>query len=614
MCGIAGIVDFSARDVDRIKVHAMTSCLAHRGPDDESYHFERHVGLGHRRLSIIDIEGGKQPMAGEDGSMIVYNGEVYNFAELRKELEDTGHRFKTRSDTEVILRAYEQWGVDCLERLNGMFAFAIWDPKRRRLFIARDRIGIKPLVYAFEGQGMLFCSEVKALAACLDTKPKLDSFGLVGYFLLQYVPGENTILEGIKRLEPGEAALFSPDGFKKWKWWKLPDSSSPVKGGRETELLDLLDDSVRLRLISDVPLGAFLSGGIDSSIIVGLMNRHAESGLKTYQVAFEDPPGYDETPWAELASRRFGTEHSRTVMEPAELSELLPRIADRMGEPVADPALIPTYIISELSRREVAVVLTGEGGDELFAGYLRYRLARYARAWRIIPRWLRRVGWGSAGAFRQADRWRKAIEALNSSPGVWGHLAWVRVLDPLELGALFPDYDVPELLEKVVGHFEPYFIGVNDKGALRATLNCDLNTWLPCDLLAKVDLMSMAHGLEARVPYLDHRIVEFAVGLDEKLLMSSKEGKLILKNAARSLVPAEILRRGKKGFTVPLDHWFQSTLRGFLCEAVELAVKHLPLDKHVAVKWVDQELAGERDFGLRLFALCLLGFWLEGFN
>ena len=613
MCGITGIVDFDGTHDFEHKVRAITRHLAHRGPDGEGYYFDRHIGLGHRRLSIIDIEGGRQPMCNEDKSLwIVYNGEVYNFPELKRELEQKGHYFSTRSDTEVILNAYEQWGVDCLNRFNGMFAFALWDSNRNELFLARDRIGVKPLVYTFEDNCLIFSSEVKALTAGLENKPEINSFGMFCYFMLQYVPGEDTILEGIRRLLPGEAAIYSREGLKKWRWWKLPESPPCQDNNAESRLMELLDDSVRMRLISDVPLGAFLSGGIDSSLVVGLMSRHAEGRVKTYQVAFDEPPGYDETPYAELASRRYETAHTRSVMNPSDLAELLPKIAARMGEPVADPALIPTYAISGLARREVAVALSGEGGDELFAGYLRYRLALYAKWWNIIPKFIRDAGRKFAGSLKNADRWVKAIDALNLSPGASGHFAWVRVLQSVELSGLFPDMDFKDHLEKLIGIFEPYFSDVDERGTLRATLDCDLNTWLPCDLLVKVDLMSMAHGLETRVPYLDYRLVEWAASLPAEKLLNRNEGKLILKRAAGSLVPEEIIKRGKWGFTLPLDYWFRGPLRDFLIEAVKLAGKFLPIDGKIAENWVDLELSGKRNFGLRLFAMCLLGYWLEG--
>jgi len=615
MCGIAGIVDFESHGVITERVRAVTGRLAHRGPDEEGYHFDACVGLGHRRLSIIDVEGGKQPMSNEDGTLwLVYNGEIYNYVRLREELKGMGYAFRTRSDTEVLLKAYECWGAECLERLNGMFAFAIWNSVKKCLFMARDRLGIKPLVYHYSGKRIVFASELRSLLAGMDNRPPVSDFGLVSYLLLQYVPGERTILEGVNRLMPGEAAYFSKDGFKKWKWWTPGEKSRHSDSNPEEVLLEYLSDSVRMRMVSDVPIGAFLSGGIDSSLIVGTIRGQCGGELKTYQVAFEEPEGYDESRWAQLVSGRFDTAHRRFAMNPGELERMLPKIAANMGEPLADPALIPTYIISSVAKNEVSVALTGEGGDELFAGYLRYRLVRYAKAWKYLPGWLVKLGGKIADGFPDADRWRKAIDALNASPGALSHLALVRVMDLPELQALCPDIDVPGIFEEIVSIYEPYYENLEDKGTLRCAIECDLNTWLPCDLLTKVDLMSMAHGLEARVPYLDHRIVEWASGLETSQLINCGEGKLVLKKAARNVLPKEILERRKQGFDVPLDHWFRGPLRSFLADATDLAVRRLNLPENIMEKWVEAELSGARNYGLRLFGLFLLGFWTEGLN
>lgn len=615
MCGIAGIVDFNYRDIDRAKVRAMTQALAHRGPDAEGYHFGANVCLGHRRLSVIDVEGGVQPMSVDGGdTWIIYNGEVYNFRDIARELETLGHKYATRSDTEVILLAYKQWGTDCLAKFNGMFAFALWDAPKRTLFMARDRLGIKPLLYTFRSGCLTFASELRALLKGLGRKPELSPFGLISYFLLQYVPGENTIDKEVKRLEPGEAAIFSPNGFKKWKWWTLPERGRPAVDNTAEELIGLLEDSTRLRLISDVPLGAFLSGGIDSSAVAGLMSRHAAGRVKTYQVAFENPPGYDETAFAELASRKFSTLHNRCVFDPDSLVNILPKMACGLGEPVADPALIPTYAISEYARKEVTVALTGEGADELFAGYLRYRIAQFAKYWKIIPKPFRSLGWKCAAAFSDSDRWRKAVEALDLSPGAASHLAWVRLIDPAELQRLIPDYSVSVLTDEVIAYFEPFFENVDHRNILRATLDCDLQTWLPNDLLVKVDLMSMAHGLEARVPFLDHRLVEWAAGLPDGQLQNRREGKLILKKAAASFMPEEIINRAKRGFTLPLDDWFRGPLKSFLTDSMDIVFKNLPVDKGTVKSWVELELSGRKNYSLRLFALIMLGYWLDGFN
>ncbi len=615
MCGISGIVDYGCLEVDKEKVQAITKSLAHRGPDDEGYYYGKHVGLGHRRLSVIDIAAGKQPMCSINGkSWIVYNGEIYNYRELREELKKSGYEFKTSSDTEVLLKSYEKWGIYCLEKLNGMFAFAIWDSSIHQLFIARDRIGIKPLVYQFNGNRLIFASEIKSLILGMDKKPEIDHFGEVSYLLLQYIPGDRTIFKNVKRLLPGEAALFSKEGFKKWKWWSI-DNAITAKSENEDEMLRYyINESVRMRLNSDVPLGAFLSGGIDSSFIVGTMVNYCKEKTNTYQVSFEEPSGYDETFWAQIVSSKFKTNHKRKLIKPEKLEGMILKIAAGMGEPVADPAIIPTYILSSFARKEVSVVLTGEGGDELFAGYFRYRMAQYASAWRLIPGWVRKVNRKMAEGFPNADRWTKAIDALNAYPGPLAHFASVRVMDPAELSELTPGTNVPEIIEEIVAHFEPYYNNIEKKGDLRCSLECDLNTWLPCDLLTKVDLMSMAHGLEARVPFLDHRIVEWASGLNPSELMNCREGKLILKKSGRNIIPKKVLNRSKRGLDVPLDFWFRGPLRSFLSDAMNLTAEKMNLSKNIVEKWTADEISGRRNYGLRLFSLSLLGLWMDGLN
>jgi len=615
MCGIAGIVDFrDAAGVSEPAIRQMTSRLKHRGPDGEGFHIERFAGFGHRRLGVIDLEGGAQPMTNEDGSLwVIYNGEIYNFANLAADLRGMGHRFATRCDTEVILHAYEQWGASCLDRMNGMFAFALWDSRARRLFLARDRLGIKPLFVVKSPGRLVFASELQALLPALAESPSLDPFGLSSYFLAQYVPAPRTIFRGVEKLPPGHAALFDEGGFKQWRWWSQPgeDAVSPANGAPE-RLRELLDDSVRMRLVSDVPLGAFLSGGIDSCSVVGMMARHA-SAVSTFQVAFEDPPGYDETRYATLASEHFRTKHHRLVMKPSDLKELLPGIARGLGEPVADPALIPTYMVSKLAREHVTVVLTGEGADELFGGYLRYSLERLARPWNLAPGFVRRLTRKVFSRLPRAGRFTKAIDALNAPAGAARHLAWVEVLPVDDLAVMLPGISVRDFRRELMDVFATFFSSPQGSvNPLGCTLRCDLATWLPDDLLAKVDYMSMAHGLEARVPFLDYRMVEWALSLPDEARIRGLTRKAVLKDAAATFVPEAIRKRPKWGFTLPLNEWFRGPLRDFLRDSLASSSTRLPASPQVVREWVEEHESGKQNHSEKLFSLLMITLWLEG--
>lgn len=613
MCGIAGIVDFNDKpDILQDVLKEMTRRLAHRGPDGEGFYFGDNVAIGHRRLSVIDIEGGAQPMTNEDERYwLIYNGEIYNFKDLMEELKARGHHFKTRCDTEVILHAYEEWGEKCLDRFNGMFAFALWDEEEEKLFFARDRLGIKPFFFAHDGKRLVFSSEIQALLPALKSKPQLDEYGLTAYFMVQYVPSPDTIFKEIKKLSPATAGLFDRHGLKIWRWWKLPEGTIPDEGRASEELLSLLEDSVKLRLVSDVPLGAFLSGGIDSSSVVALMARNSCERVRTFQVTFQEYPSYDESYFGLTASKAFGTVHHILDMKASDMIELLPKIMTSMGEPVADPALVPTYMVSKLARQHVTVVLTGEGADELFGGYLRYSLERLSYLWSLVPSFAKNYFSQLLKKIPRSERALKALNAMNLPAGGKRHLGWLMTLPLEELAELLPTADVIANTEKLACIFSLYFKGENKTNPLKDTLRCDLSTWLPDDLLAKVDFMSMSHGLEARVPYLDYRLVEWVFKLPPKKLMQGLKRKAILKEAVRSFVPKEIVNRPKRGFTLPIKEWFSGALKNFLWDTLSGKDVNSIFEPTTLKEWLQAHCAGRRELSARLFSALLLILWLK---
>jgi asparagine synthase (glutamine-hydrolysing) len=616
MCGICGIS--GERPVHAERLRAMTAAMRHRGPDADGYFLEAAagLGLGHRRLKVIDLEGGVQPMADESGrSVIIFNGEIYNFRELRSALEAKGRRFRTRSDTEVILQQYLEDGPDCVKRFNGMFAFAIWDRSLRRLMLARDRLGVKPLYYVEDGSRLLFASELRPLLIGLGRTPPLDPESLFAYLALQYVPAPKTIFQGIMKLPPATVMLVDENGPRLSTYWALPEVEPDLSGAAAAGAIrELLEDSVRLRLISDVPLGAFLSGGIDSSLVVALMRKHKAAGLKTFSVDFAGGPGaaqFNETSWSELASASFGTEHYPLTVTARDLIAALPEVVSRLDDPVADPAAVPTFLVSRLAREQVTVALTGEGADELFGGYLRYALGGLARFYHPIPRMLRRLLLElPARGLPHARRIRKALAALGQDSPARRHLAWVGVFSEEMLQRLLGG---AAGRERVEGSFARWFQGQTQVYSLEKTLRADLATWLPDDLLVKVDRMSMASGLEARTPYLDYRLVELAFRIPDREKVRGLTGKLILKRAAQGLVPEAIIRRKKAGFTLPLNAWFRGELKELMLSRLEPerlrasgTISPEPVQTLIA-----EHLSGRENHGQELWSLLIFELWRD---
>lgn len=621
MCGIAGFADLTASasrplDADRTRVKAMCDVMRHRGPDDDGTHVEPGVALGMRRLSIIDLSTGHQPIHNEDQTIwVVLNGEIYNYRELRDALEQHGHRFATSSDTETIVHGYEQWGEQVFSRLRGMFGIALWDARARTLLVARDRAGIKPVYYAEAAGRLFFGSEAKSILVNPEVDRGLDATALDHYLAYQYTPRDGSIFRGIRKLRPGHYLKVSAGALTTNQYWELPlPRGDRAFGGGERQVLHELEtvlaDAVRAHLVADVPLGAFLSGGIDSSLVVALMARASDRPVKTFSIGFEEAE-FDELPHARRVAQHLGTEHHELVVRPDALG-ILDRVVWHFDEPFADPSAIPTWYVSEMARRHVTVVLSGDGGDELFGGYTRYvphprvesfdRLAPgvgravAAAAWRALPHgtrgknFLRHVARDPQGRYVDSVTFYHADErAALLSPAVRAELA---------LWSAERSFSRP--FERLAGL------------PLKAQLMAfDFETYLPEDCLVKVDRMSMAHSIESRVPLLDHLVIEFAASLPARLRMPGGRLKHLLKELAFSLVPREILDRPKQGFGVPVGHWFRGELREAFGDV--LGSPSTRQRGYFNSAFVDrvlaEHLAGRRDHSRQLWMLLVFELW-----
>jgi asparagine synthase (glutamine-hydrolysing) len=624
MCGIAGFVDVeragggASYDERAALLDRMCRVIAHRGPDDQGVMVHGPVALGMRRLSIIDLAGGRQPIRNEDGSVsVVFNGEIYNYRDLQRELEARGHTFQTNSDTETIAHAYEEYGARSVEHLRGMFAFAVWDERRRALFIARDRAGKKPLYYTQTPRGtFVFGSELKSLLQHPEVGREIDREALDAYFTFGYVPDPLSIFRGVKKLPPGHHLTLAGDKLTVEQYWDFTyDSPAPDSSAREEDYLEelraLLSESVRLRLVSDVPLGAFLSGGVDSSAVVGLMARHMTQPVKTFSIGFHED-SFNELKHARAAAREFGTDHHEFIVTP-EICGVVDELAWHFDEPFADSSAIPTYVVSKLAREHVTVVLSGDGGDELFAGYTRYVTDRRRSAFARLPRVVREQ------VMRPVSR--------RLPHGAWGRNYLNNVaLDPLEryldsvsvfteLGKL--SLYAPEFREELAGgaggleSFRGLAARVKTGEPLDALLYIDSKTYLPGDILTKVDRMTMAASLEARAPLLDHKLIEFVTRIPARLKMRGAETKHIMKRAVSDLVPAEILNRPKQGFGVPIQQWINSQLKERIRETLtsRSARERGYADPRYVRLLLDEHERNRRDHSTQLWALFMLELW-----
>ena len=625
MCGIVGIVNLDRAAADPGLLGRMNEAIRHRGPDEEGSYLKGHVGLAMRRLAIIDLAGGQQPIANEDKTCwIVFNGEIYNYRELKARLEGLGHTFRTDCDTEAIVHAYEEYGADCPRHLRGMFAFAIWDERKEELFVARDRVGKKPLLYAKVGGSFVFGSEFRALLLHPAVGREVDRAAIHEYLSFMCVPAPRTAFRDIRKLEPGHSLTLTRDGQVKTERYWQPDFSKKLKITEEEageRALELLREAVRVRLMSEVPLGAFLSGGVDSSAVVALMAEASPTPVKTFSIGF-DEQDFSELHHARRVAERVGAEHHEFVVRP-DAMEVLPTLVEHYGEPYADSSAVPTYYVSRETRRHVTVALNGDGGDECFAGYERYAAMSLSERYRRLPGVLREQVIRRAAELvpvselrpSLARRARRFLRAA-SLPPVERYLRWVTVMHPEVKDELYSDEfraslngaDVSDLLR-------PWFARANGAGIVDAALLTDTMTYLPNDLLVKVDIASMAVSLEARSPFLDHHVIEFAASLPESLKLRRLTTKYILKKALAKLLPSENLTRSKMGFGVPIGYWLRGQMQGFLRENLlsDRAARRGLFRPEAVRRMVDQHTDGGRDFAHQLWTLLMLELWYQRF-
>ena len=633
MCGICGILGLGdGATFDAAVIERMTRVLRHRGPDDEGRYVAEfaadgrpgRIGLGHARLSIIDPATGHQPLANEDESVwVVFNGEIYNFRELRGDLQSRGHVFRTRTDTEVIVHLYEERGVDCLQDLRGMFAFALWDSRANTLLCARDRLGQKPFCYRMEPNRFIFGSEIKAILQAEAVPRALSLTALHHYLTYQYVPHPLTMFDGIRKLPPAHYLLWKDGRADVHEYWRPRFEAAPRLSTEEyvERLQELLTESVRLRLISDVPLGAFLSGGMDSSIIVGLMAKLSDAPVKTFAIGFEEKR-FDELAYARMVAERFGTDHQEFVVRPKAI-EIIPQLVWHYDEPFADSSAIPTWYVSRMTRRHVTVALTGDGGDEGFAGYPRYRAVKLAQWFDRLPHRARKT---LAGRFWERlpvsvkqktlrRRARRLFLALNLPPRQ-RYARWCAIFDDSRKHALYS----PDLLAQFAS--EPSWQVLNeeygkvpDSDFIGQTMFVDYMRYLPDDLCCKVDIAAMAHGLECRAPFLDHKLIEFIGAIPSDLKLRRFGGKYLLKRAFGHMLPRPVLKRKKMGFGVPIAAWFRGELRDYVREVL-LDAKTLRrgyFNPDAVRTLVEDHVAARFDHGYRLWALLMFELWHRRF-
>ncbi len=543
----------------------MCDVLVHRGPNDEGYFVQDNVGLGMRRLSIVDLKTGHQPIYNEDGTVrVILNGEIYNFKELRHELESQGHSFYTETDTEVIVHLYEQYGDACVQKLRGMFVFAVWDERRRRLLLARDRIGIKPLFYGVKGGRLIFASELKALLQLPEVERTLNWNSVSHLFSALSTPANESIIAGIHKLEPGHILTVrqgqSPEILRYWDVTFEADYCQ-TEEDCVVRLRELLEESVRIRMNCDVPFGAFLSGGVDSSAVVAMMAQQSSSPIKTFSIGFTEEK-YNEAPYARQVSEIFGTDHHELILRPDVLG-IIDDLIWHLDEPFGDSSAIPTYMVSKLAAEQVTVALSGDGGDELFAGYDKYLVEQKQRRFKYIPAALRHLLGAVGTQMNEGMKGRNFLRHI-SLDGIDRYLNATTMFDDNARRSLFQE-EVAAMITKD-DSLRELALSLEKKGThwLSTIQYMDIRNYLPLDILTKVDRMSMAHSLEARVPFLDHKLVEYAATIPPEFKLRNGSTKYILKKAMRGILPDSLIDRRKQGFAVPLGSWFRGDLTGFV--------------------------------------------------
>ena len=615
MCGIAGILSLDGRPVAAEDVESMCSTIVHRGPDDGGFLIRPDVGLGMRRLSIIDLHTGHQPLSNEDGSVwVVFNGEIYNFQSLRQQLIGRGHRLATRTDTEVIVHLYEDYGADLVDHLRGMFAFALWDARKKHLLLGRDRLGIKPLYYADLGDRLVFASELKAILQLPGVDRQLDWPSVNHLFTNLTAPSSQSIIRGIRKLEPAHVLTAGPNlTTRVSRYWDVV--FEPNRKATEQDLIEELreqiDESVRIHMVSDVPVGAFLSGGIDSSSVVAHMVRHTGRPVKTFAIGFKEE-AFNELPYARATARTFGTDHHELVLEP-DIVSIIEDLAWHLDEPFGDPSAIPTYMVSRMAADHVKVVLSGDGGDELFAGYDKYRVEQRERRYWHLPGFARKALGVVGSRMREGAKGRNFLLHHSLS-------GWDRYFDS---GSFFRDHERKQLLHPdvfaQVRNDDPMrearaWVARHQGSSLSAMQYLDLHTYLPLDILTKVDRMSMAHSLEVRVPLLDHKVIEFAATIPPEMNLKAGSGKLLFKKAMRGIIPDGVLDRPKRGFAVPLDSWFRGELEGF---ARDLLLSRRCIERNILNRAYVERLLdlhrGGRPLAFHLWTLISFEMWCRTF-
>ncbi len=625
MCGIVGIANTNSRGASPEILQRMNEAIVHRGPDEDGFYVNENIGLAMRRLSIIDLAGGQQPIYNPDKTaLIVFNGEIYNFQELRADLQKEGNKFDTNSDTEVILHLYDKYGADCVQHLRGMFAFAIWDKRDKSLFIARDRVGKKPLLYSHQPNGnLIFGSEFRALLEHPDISREVDYEAIDNYLSYLCVPAPLTAFKQIRKLAPAHWLRWKDGEIKTERYWS-PDFSKKIKISQaeaEEETLRILREAVKLRMISEVPLGAFLSGGVDSSVVVALMAQESSQPVKTFSIGFEEQD-FSELKYAKQVAAHVGAEYHEFIVKPDAL-EVLPILVEHYGEPYADSSAIPTYYVSKETRKFVTVALNGDGGDESFAGYERHAAMRLAENYHRLPAFVRKSLIEKAvdlvptseikkSRVRDAKRFLQAA----SLPKTERYFRWMSTFNREAKKNLYTREFTETVEHQNPSRFlDEWFATANGSGILDATLLTDQMTYLPNDLLVKVDIASMANSLEARSPFLDHKVIEFAASLPEKIKMKRFETKSLLKKVAAKLVPPEVIYRRKMGFGVPVGNWFRGQMKDFVREILlsEKSLKRGIAKPEMITRYVHEHTNSERDHAFQIWTLLMLELWFQRF-
>lgn len=625
MCGITGFVNKKNAVIDRTILERMNEAIRHRGPDEDGYYVSENVGMAMRRLAIIDLANGQQPIHNADKTKwIVFNGEIYNYQELRKGLIERGHELYTSSDTEAIVHLYDEFGVDCLKHLRGMFAIAIWDTVEDTLFLARDRVGKKPILYSHQSNGdLIFGSEFSALLTHPSVSREVDREAIDAYLSYSCVPAPMTAFAQIRKLEPGHWLKWKGGEIETLRYWQ-PNFSKKIGISEEEALGEatrILRESTKLRMISEVPLGAFLSGGVDSSTVVALMAQESSQPVKTFSIGFEEED-FSELKYAKIVADHVGADHHEFIVKP-DAMEILPTLVEHYGEPYADSSAVPTYYVSRETRKHVTVALNGDGGDESFAGYERYSAMRLAERYHGIPKTLRKPFiefpaslLPSSELKRSRIRDGKRFLRAASMPKVERYFQWSSAFDRRAKSDLYTDQFRNEINQfDAMSVLSRWFSTANGSHIIDAAMLVDQMTYLPNDLLVKVDIASMANSLEARSPFLDHHVIEFAARLPEKMKASGIETKSFLKKLAARLVPKEVIYRRKMGFGVPIGKWFRGEMKDFVCEVLlsERSLHRGIIKPEALKKYVNEHTEARQDHAFRLWALLMLELWFQRF-